>query len=64
MSNFYIIYATSTVHHEIKVIAESEEEAKQFALEGDYYAWDDIDSDNFQIHEVNFDGKNEENTNA
>mgnify|MGYP003342479641 FL=1 len=64
MSNFYVAYATSTVYHQIKVVADSEEEAKEKIADGNYYAWDDIDSEHFQIEEVIFDGVHTENENV
>jgi uncharacterized protein with FMN-binding domain len=64
MPNFYIAYATSKVYHQIKVVADSEEHAKKEIADGNYFAWDDIDSEDFEIEEVIFDGEQQENTNA
>ena len=64
MSNFYIAYATSKVYHQIKVVAESEEDAKRLIADGNYYAWEELDDEDFQIHEVVFDGKHTEEDNV
>jgi hypothetical protein len=53
MSNFYTIYATEKVVHEIRVMADSEEQARQMVLDGEGQ-WDQIDGENFSIFEVIF----------
>ena len=60
MSNFYIVYATSKVYHQIKVVAESEEDAKKQIALNNFFAWEELDDEDFQIQEVVFDGKVEE----
>ena len=60
MSNFYIAYATSKVYHQIKVVADSEEDAKKQIALNNFFAWEELDDEDFQIQEVVFDGKVEE----
>ena len=56
MPNFYIAYATSKVYHQIKVIADSEDDAKAKITNGNYLAWEEVDDEDFQIQEIVFDG--------
>jgi hypothetical protein len=63
MLNFYIAYATSKVYHQIKVIAESEEDAKKQIALNNFFSWEELDDEDFQIQEVIFDGTNKENEN-
>jgi hypothetical protein len=64
MSNFYIAYATSKVLHQIKVVADSEEDAKKQISLNNFFSWEEIDDEDFQIHEVVFDGVHTEDENV
>jgi hypothetical protein len=50
--NTYTIYATETVFSQIRVQATSEQEAIENIKNGLYSSWDQMDSENFTINEI------------
>jgi len=48
----YFVYATEKVYYQIKVEANSEEEARQKVMDGDYSAHEAIDGEDFNIFEI------------
>ena len=50
--NTYTIYATETVFSQIRVQATNEQEAIENIKNGLYSSWDQMDSENFTINEI------------
>jgi hypothetical protein len=50
--NTYTIYATETVFSQIRVQATTEQEAIENIKNGLYSSWDQMDSENFTINEI------------
>jgi hypothetical protein len=48
----YNVYATEKVWYQIKVIANTEEEARQMVMDGNYSSYEAIDGENFNILEI------------
>jgi hypothetical protein len=58
--NTYTIYATETVFSQIRVQATSEQEAIENIKNGLYSSWDQMDSENFTINEIEKDNHSAE----
>ena len=52
MPKIYTAYASATIYYQIKIIANSEEEARENIANNEYSQWDAIDEDNFLITEM------------
>ena len=52
MSKIYTVYATEKAYYQIRVEAESKEDAIQQINEGNFSSWETIDGDDFKIDEV------------
>ena len=52
MKKTFNVYATENVWYQIKVTANTEEEAREMVMDGNYSSYDAIDSDNFCIFEI------------
>jgi hypothetical protein len=48
----YFVYATEKVCYQIKVEANSEEEAHKKVMDGEYFAHEAIDGEDFNIFEI------------
>ena len=52
MPKTYLVYATEMVYYQIKGEADSKEEAPEKVLDGEYFAHEAIDGENFEILEI------------
>lgn len=52
MEKTYTIYATETAYYQIRVSANSKEEAIERVDSGEFSSWETIDGENFKINEV------------